>query len=437
MIPNDESGSPAASETAPAITAETAEAWVIETEEGARLLVAIDALSRVGPAEVGRLRAFAPPEMVRAALRLSEARRRGARKFRLSPRMWLDPVGVEQATSELVARHKSARFAGRRVVDLCAGVGGDGLAIAGIAEVIAVDRDRLMCRRLRHNAALHGVADRLLVVQAQAARFAIPAGAWVHLDPDRRAGVKGRARAFADYAPGPEVCQTIMAQADGGLLKLGPASDFAKYFGGDEYEIELVSLDGECKEAIVWFGEAVSCRRRATCLPSGATWTDRDSPVGSRCQVSGLQAFVHDPDPALSRSGLLSGFATAHGLSRLDETVDYLTSDSAPETPFLTSFEVVEHVPFDLKQTRTMLSRHDAMAREIKVRGVDVTPEVLRVRLRGSGTRPATLIVSRVGGRARVILAHRASTAGSTRSSEGSEVRESIVVESGKPGSSA
>ena len=51
-----------------------------------------------------------------------------------------------------------------------------------------------------------------------------------------------------------------------GAIKVGPASDFGKHFAGPEFEVELISLRGECKEATVWFGELVSCRRRATRL---------------------------------------------------------------------------------------------------------------------------------------------------------------------------
>ncbi len=51
------------------------------------------------------------------------------------------------------------------------------------------------------------------------------------------------------------------------LIKLSPASDFAAHFRGPEHEVELISVSGECKEATVWFGAAVTCRRRATRLP--------------------------------------------------------------------------------------------------------------------------------------------------------------------------
>src|SRR5262245_44248813 len=67
--------------------------------------------------------------------------------------------------------------------------------------------------------------------------------------------------------------------------QLGPASDFGRHFGGEGFEVEVVSLAGECKEATVWFGAAATCRRRASRLPGGATWTDRDGDAGARAPV--------------------------------------------------------------------------------------------------------------------------------------------------------
>ena len=57
--------------------------------------------------------------------------------------MWFERTGLEQATAEPVARHKARRFAGRTatVIDLCCGIGGDTLALADWAEVVAVDLD--------------------------------------------------------------------------------------------------------------------------------------------------------------------------------------------------------------------------------------------------------------------------------------------------------
>src|SRR5262249_19572573 len=149
-------------------------------------LAEIAQVPSIGPMDLGRLRKLAAPAAVAAAIRLSRARAKARLKFEHGDRMWVDPVGVEQATSEPVARHKAARFNCPLVVDLCAGLGGDALAFAAQTDVVAVDAHPGMCRRLNYNAAIYGVTRRLLPVRARAEAFAIPTDAWLHLDPDRR-----------------------------------------------------------------------------------------------------------------------------------------------------------------------------------------------------------------------------------------------------------
>ena len=144
------------------------------------------------PADLDRFRKLAAPAAVAAAIRLTPARAKARVKFERGERMWVEPKGVEQATSEPVARHKAARFTCPLVVDLCAGIGGDALALAARSDVLAVDLDPGMCRRLQYNAAVYDVAERVLPDPARAEAFAIPAGAWLHLDPDRRSHRKAR-----------------------------------------------------------------------------------------------------------------------------------------------------------------------------------------------------------------------------------------------------
>src|SRR5258708_39647006 len=48
--------------------------------------------------------------LVRGAFALCELRRRGTAKFSRAAEMWFDRQGLEQATSERVARHKARRF---------------------------------------------------------------------------------------------------------------------------------------------------------------------------------------------------------------------------------------------------------------------------------------------------------------------------------------
>jgi hypothetical protein len=384
---------------------------VLASEAGRALLADVASVARPGPSDLARWRKSDSAEWVSAALRILEGRRKGRSKFARADRMWFDPVGVEQATAEAVARHKARRFeAGGLVVDLCSGIGGDSLALAASNEVIAVDLDSGMGRRTLWNAGVYEVNDRVMAVQARAETFAIPDRARVHVDPDRRAFGSKRAKSLIDYAPGLGFLQRLPALTRGGALKLGPSSDFEAHFGGSGYEIEVVSLGAECKETTIWFGDLAgeTIRRRATSLPSGATWTDRDGPSGETHATRPLDHWVFDPDPSLVVSGLLDGFASANGLGRIVAGVDLLTGPSRVESPFLAAFEVVETGPLDLKWLRREVAKRALGPLEIKTRGLDQTPEVYRGKLRPPGPNPATLIlIAEDAGPSRAILARR------------------------------
>lgn len=386
-----------------------AEAWVLTTDDGRALLAAVEPVASPRPADLERWRKLAAPEAVSAAVRLAACRARGKAKFTRASQMWLDPVALEQATAESVARHKAARFhsAGGRVIDLCAGIGGDAVALAERATVCAVDCDQGMCRRTAWNAAVYAVADRLDVIRARAERFALPSGSLVHIDPDRRAGASRRALRLEGYVPDLEFLRSLPRRVFGGAIKLGPASDFAEHFDQPDFEVEVISLGGECKEATVWFGNLASCRRRATCLPAGATVTERDLSEQRTVPVLPPASWVYDPDPALIRSGLLDGFATAHGLARCADGIDFLTSPELLVSPFLTAFETLEVLPLDVRKLKRIVAERRLGPLEIKTKGLDLRPETLRPILRPPGPNAATLLL--IGGRgpAQAIISQR------------------------------
>jgi SAM-dependent methyltransferase len=383
---------------------------VLTTNSGRDLLAEVAWVKRPTPADLSRWRRSHSVEDVSAALRLTDSRRRGVTKFVRSERMWFEPVGLEQATAEPVARHKAARFIGGLVFDICCGVGGDSLALAESARgVVAVDLDQGMTRRTRWNAEIYGVGHRVAPVVARAEDLAIPDECLVHVDPDRRAGTSARARKVDHYAPGLDFLTALTGRPRGGAIKLSPASDFESAFGCLPVEIELTSLGGECKEATVWFGELAEVRRRATCLPEAATWTDRDAPdVAPLAIPDGPLDWVFDPDPTLGRAGLLDGFASAHGLARVAPGCDFLTGPTRVDSPFLTAFEVDDTLPLDLKRLRRVVADRSLGPLEIKTRGLDLRPEDVRKILRPDGPNPATLLL--VGGRgpSLAIVARRA-----------------------------
>jgi hypothetical protein len=390
------------------------EYWALTEPEGLALLAEAIAHPDPLPADVSRWRRFHSAERVSAVIRLAEGRRRGPAKFSRAESMWMDPVGLEQSTSEVVARWKARRFAGEVVADLCSGLGGDAIAFAEVArQVVALDADPGMTRRLAWNAAVYGVQDRLSPILGRVEESPIGATTLIHVDPDRRPGGSSRARSVEDYSPGLEKLLELSRSTPGGAFKISPAGDFDLHFSVPGFEVELISLKAECKEATVWFGSLAGCRRRATCLPAEATWTDRDAPDGLRPMPAEAPLnWIYDPDPTLDRSGLLDGFAGVHGLRRIGTRRDALTSAERVESPFLAAFEVVEVLPFDRKVMRAWLGSHGIGEVEIKPRGVAVTPALLRQELHPEGPGKISLFLIEAARGRRAVMARRTKGAG-------------------------
>jgi hypothetical protein len=393
------------------------------------LLAEVSEVSDPCPADFGHWRKQAPANAVAAAVRLALCRRKARAKFSRPDRLWFNPVGLEQATSEVVALHKARRFDSSLVVDLCAGIGGDSLALARQATVLAIDSSRGMCRRLTWNAAAYDVAGNVISCQAHAETFAVPKGAWLHVDPDRRARRPQRARDLSDYSPALPFLLEAARSAPGGAIKLSPASDFEAHFRGPEMEVELISLHGECKEATVWFNAAATCVSRATRLPENATWTDRDGNFRNphTIPISPVSAFVYDPDPALIRAGLLDSFAAAHGLCRIAPGIDYLTADRLVENPFIAAFAVQSVHRLDVRQLKRLVGGEGLGPLEIKVRGLKIAPESLRRQLRPRGAHPATLILAGGLAPARAILARRQKSSSDQSASRGDPASSGVV----------
>lgn len=363
--------------------------------------------SRTGMTELAlqaQLRKQFPEELVRSGLQLHQLRLRARGKFTRAEQMWFDRQGYEQSTAQAVARHKAARFPTQAEVwDLCSGIGSDALALAERGAVVAVDNRPACCWRTLANAAEYDVADQIRSLCVDLQGLDWPTGL-VHIDPDRRAGASSRAVRLEDYQPGMDYLAQLMTQARGGAIKIGPASNFGGKF--PQAEIELVSLDGECKEATVWFGELAGIEPyRATVLPSGATLAGH--PLSARAEITPLQAWFYDPDPAVVRAGLVDLCAEHLAIHRLDDAEEYLTSERLVQSPFVSAFRVLAELSNNERELRAYLRKQPASAYEIKCRHIPVSAETLRKHLpRGDGP-PVTVVIARIAGKARIILAER------------------------------
>jgi len=347
-----------------------------------------------------KLRKEYSEELVRMALTLTECRRRAAGKYADAERLWFDRVGLEQGTHEVIARHKAVRFRGT-VWDLCSGIGADSAAMARHCDVIGVDLNPTNTLRATWNAETWGSRPQFIVADAEQ----IPLGdELVHIDPDRRQTGGKRGVKIEDYRPGPEFLKTLSQTQRGGAIKLSPAANFGGKF--DDVEIELISWNGECKEATVWFGELAGNEpNRATVLPAGATLAG--DPLEHLADVTPLGGYLYDPDPAVVRAGLIDLLAETTALGRLDASEEYLTSEQSLSSPFAERFRVVAELPNQPRAIRDYFRHSEFGQLEIKCRHIPLDVEKLRREIPLPGDEPGVLFLARLQGKARAIVAIR------------------------------
>lgn len=368
-----------------------------------------------------RLRRDHDPDLVAAVLAQVALRRRAVTKLGAqdASRMYLTPEALEQATPRGVAEHRAARLAAAgpaRLVDLGCGIGSDLVAAARAGlHVTGIERDPVRAALARANLAALGLPGR--VEEDVAEETDLSGFDLVFADPSRR-DPRGRVFDPAAYCPPWSFVEDLLRTRTA-CVKVSPAIPHRLVPPG--VQAEWVSHHGDVKEAALWSGSLVTAPgsspsaatsaaapRCATVLPAGATLTA----AGVRAEVGPVGGYLYEPDGAVIRAGLVAELAERLDARLLDPQIAYLTADRPVETPYARCYAVVERLPYREKPLRAALRALDVGTLTIKKRGVEVTPETLRRRLRLRGSRAATIVLARVGGAGTALLVEPVSTPG-------------------------
>jgi hypothetical protein len=355
----------------------------LRSAEGARALAECDALDATRIADIEAARRIAG-ERAAAVVETVVLRRKA--QVKLDAEGWLfTGDAVQQASASAVARHRASRLEGHDVHDVTCSIGADLAELAKVArQAIGSDVDSVRLAMARHN------CPEVPLVRADALR-PVSRGTVVVADPARRDGT-GRRWRPEDFAPPLDRLAEVYAGREL-AVKVSPGLDWAALPWADE--VELVSLDGQVREACLWTGDLATASRRATVLRrSGPQWTiTSDDPDDVGAGEPG--EWIIDPDGAVVRAGLVKHYGARHGLWQLDERIAYLTGDEPP--PGTRAFRILEHGPYHEKALRALLKRHEVGRLEILVRGLDLDPDALRKRLKLRGPREATVVLTRIG----------------------------------------
>ncbi len=325
-----------------------------------------------------------------AAVETLTLRRRAVAKFGdRAARWWFTDEALQQATPWPVAVHRARRLSGLAVHDVTCSVGADLAALveSGGSRVLGSDLDPVRARMARHNVGP-------VVVVADALR-PVSGGMLPYADPARRDGT-GRRILSAATVPALDALDRAWA-ARPAVLRVPPGVDYDAL--ARPGEVEIVSLDGSAREAVLWPAELASVRRRATVLSSTGPTVQLTDDDPDDIPVAAAGGWLVDPDPAVVRAHLVRQYGSRHGLWQLDPHLAYLSGDRPPPTG--RAFRVLASAPFQERTVAGWLRSAGVGTLEIKVRGLAVVPDELRLRLRKALIGPRsvgrTLVLARVG----------------------------------------
>jgi len=381
--------------------------------EGQALLSEVSVDSKLDVVKtVSRLRAAGHDAgLVATVLTQAKLRSRAKTKFgEFADRMFFTEDGLEQASRLQVSAIHAGRFrdAGiKAVADLGCGIGSESLALAAIdIDVVAVELDEVTAACAAYNLAPfeNAQVENADVTEIDLNRFEAQ-----FFDPARRELGTSREKANRKFDPSqfsPNfdwVLQQARLRPTG--VKLGPGHPHEAI--PEDAEAQWVSDNGDLVELTLWFGSLarVGVARSALLLAEGKKHELISSDSNpAHAELREIGDFIFEPDNAVVRSHLIGVLAEELGLGLIAPEIAYLTGDQDLSSPWLRGFRVLENVAFDRKKLKARLHELGIGILEIKKRGSDVVPEILRKELALKGERAATLIVTRVGDSHRALI---------------------------------
>ncbi len=329
-------------------------------------------------------------DLAKIALEQVLLRKKAAGKFAQSALMYFTREALEQATHQVVAAYRAERFQGiQSVADFGTGIGADAIALANVVpQVFAYENDELRAAIATENVRLREIPN---IIVRQADLFsATDRFDAVYCDPARRAAGR-RFLGIADYLPNP---LEVVAKLPRGFpigLKLAPGVDLSELesLGGER---EFISLNNELKECTAWLGPLAREKRRATLLPSRATMSQQ-SPSQAR-DPEPISVWIYDPDPAISRGGLMEQLAKELEAWPTANSIGVLSSNTGTVTPFAKCYRVLRVLRDHPKHWPTQLRAEKIGPLTIIKQGTRLDCETLRKKLKLDGDHRRVLIVT-------------------------------------------
>jgi hypothetical protein len=227
----------------------------------------------------------------------------------------------------------------------------------------------------------------------------------VFIDPARRDGT-GRFRA-GNSEPPLDWCFALAGSVPAACVKAAPGLEVSVVPAG--WEVEFIADGRDLKEAVLW-SPAVAAGpgtaggagpgtagtagpRRATILPGGHTLV---AEPGEPVPVAEPGEYLLDPNPAVTRAGLVEDLARMVDGWKIDPQIAFIAVSREVRTPFARTLRVVDSAPWNEKRFAARLRELGVGAADLRRRGLAGDVDQIRRRLKLHGPHRATIALTRV-----------------------------------------
>lgn len=318
----------------------------------------------------------------------------------------IPPISYEQCSSEKAAEAKD--FQGNSCLDLTCGLGIDSLHFAKhFAKVISVEKDAVLTAIAKHNFALLKMANISLINDSAEDFLKNYLGEkfdMIYLDPSRRNDKGAKVFLPQDCSPNlQEILPLLLQKGSKIVVKFSPLYDISAAQKDFPLlsEIQILSIDNECKEVILIFEEkkepikiTLICGRKEEFLRF--YFSQQDSAIIPKevARFDEIQKgiYIYEPDVAFYKARMVSAlFANdyANYVGFLSHTQGFFFSTEKIPNFAGRMFQVLEMWEYQPKKIKAFCEKNNILKVNILQRNFPFSTENIRtsIKIKEGGTR--------------------------------------------------
>ena len=366
----------------------------LKEKKNRKFFIKLQNIKEISINDIQHLISENPEKPIKEMLSQIKIQKKNLSKIPISNELLFTEQGAQQASSWKIAQYHATKFKTfNKVADLCCGIGVDLINIAkGKEQVYAIDLDADTLKLAEYNCGSQNL-NNITYKLGKAEEFNQPVEA-IFIDPDRRPG-SNRRIAPEEYSPPFSKIMELRNICPNIAVKLSPAIDYKRLNLPIDSTLEFVSENGTLKEILLCMGELSikNCERKAVLLPS--TLTLQNSNI--KIEVTDIQKYLFEPDPAIIRAGLVQELGSKIGYDLIDSKLALLTGSQIIQSDFGKIYEVKKIMKYDLKKVRKYIRENEIGELIIKTRGFPESVEKFRKKIKIKGNNSIVMFILRKG----------------------------------------